>query len=71
MCFVYPFTGTRKIQRVLSDTFSDSRFITKKLDISRRPEYLMSQCVKNDKICYSDNLTGSDFLHVIDRFKLV
>lgn len=71
LCFVYPFTGTRKIQRVISDTFSDSRFITKKLDINRRPEYLMSQCVKNDKICYSDNLTGSDFLHVIDRFKLV
>lgn len=71
LCFVYPFTGTRKIQRKLTDTFSDSLFITERLDITRRPEYLMAQCVKNNKICYSDNLTGSDFLHVIDRFRLV
>ena len=65
-------SSPKKIQRVVGCSDDDFKvLITKKLDINRRPEYLMSQCVKNDKICYSDNLTGSDFLHVIDRFKLV
>ena len=65
ICFVYPLTKDRNIQRVISDEFSDNIFITKKLDLSKRPEQLIYNCIKMDKICYSDNLTGSDFYHVI------
>lgn len=65
ICFVYPLTKDRKIQRIISDEFSDNIFITKKLDLSKKPEQLIYNCIKMDKICYSDNLTGSDFSHVI------
>ena len=69
ICFVYPFTGTRKINRIISDNFTDNPFETKKLDIIRKPEALIQRCFMLHKVCYSDNLTGSDFSHVIERFK--
>lgn len=65
ICFVYPLTKDRKIERQISDEFSDNLLITKKLDITRRPEAMISNCLKLNKICYSDNLTGADFSHVI------
>ena len=70
ICFVYPFTGNRKFNRIITDTFSDNPFITSGLDISKKPELLISNCIKSGKVCYSDNLTGSDFAHVIAEFKL-
>ena len=70
ICFVYPFTGNRKFNRIITDTFSDNPFITNRLDISKKPELLISNCIKSGKVCYSDNLTGSDFAHVIAEFKL-
>ena len=70
ICFVYPFTGNRKFNRIITDTFSDNPFITNRLDISKKPELLISNCIKSGKVCYSDNLTGSDFTHVIAEFRL-
>ena len=68
--FVYPFTGTRKILRKITDQFSDNPMITAKLDLSKRPEYLINDCFRLGKVCYSDNLTGSDFKHVNDVFNI-
>lgn len=68
--FVYPFTGTRKILRKVSDQFSDNPFITARLDLSKRPEAMINDCFRLGKVCYSDNLTGSDFKHVNDVFKI-
>lgn len=70
ICFVYPFTGTRKIQRKLTNTFSDNPFISAKLDTTKRPEYLISECFRLGKVCYSDNLTGSDFKHINEVFRI-
>lgn len=70
LCFVYPFTGTRKIERIITETFSDSYFITSRLDMSRKPEVLINQCFRMNKVCYSDNLTGSDFKHVNEVFRI-
>ena len=70
ICFVYPFNGKRKIQRKLTEVFSDNPFISTKLDLSRRPEALINDCFRLGKVCYSDNLTGSDFKHVNDVFKI-
>ena len=67
--FIYPFTGNRKIIRVITEVFSDNPFISSCLDISRRPEAIITNCFRNNKICYSDNLTGSDFTHVKEYFK--
>ena len=65
ICFVYPLTKDRKVYRQISDEFSDDIAITKKLDTSKKPEQMIANCIKLDKICFSDNLTGADFSHVI------
>lgn len=62
--FVYPLTTDRKIYRVIQDEFSDLPNITQRLDVSKRPEYLISKALMDNKICYSDNLTGTDFAKV-------
>lgn len=66
--FVYPYTGKKKIQRVLTDKFSDKPYISKKLNTDNRAEALIGKCIANGKICYSDNLTGSDFIKCLDNF---
>lgn len=68
--FVYPLTKDRKIDRKITDEFSDLPNVTSKLDKDRRAELLMIKCLQLDKICFSDNLTGSDFLKVKDRMIL-
>ena len=71
LIFVYPFTGSRKFDRIIQDEFSDLPNITRKLDISRRPEAYIRNCLVLDKVCYSDNLTASDFNHVRADFKFI
>ena len=70
LCFVYPHTKNRKIERIITDSFSDNPMITSSLILDRKPEMLISNCIKKGKICYSDNLTGSDFSHVLNAFKI-
>lgn len=68
--FVYPHTKRRKLDRIISDEFSDKPNITSRLDINRRPELLMRNLLVLDKICFSDNLTGSDFKKVMMNMKI-
>lgn len=68
--FVYPYTSNRKIQRIITDEFSDKPYISSKLDIDKKPELLMLKALRMDKVCYSDNLTGSDFSKVIEKLKM-
>lgn len=70
ICYIYPYTKKRKIYRKLTEQFSDSLFISSKLDTTKRPEYLISECFRRNKVCYSDNLTGADFKHVNEVFKI-
>ena len=71
ICYVYPYTKQRKIMRVLTDVFSDNPFISSRLDITRTAERYIVECFRLNKVCYSDNLTGADFKHVIDVFKIM
>lgn len=70
ICFVYPFTGKRKFNRILTDEFSDSPYKTAHLDTSRIAEAYINECFRQNKVCYSDNLTGSDFRTVNEQFKI-
>lgn len=70
ICFVYPFTGQRKIARKITEQFSDNPMISTRLDTTKRPEYLISECFRLGKVCYSDNLTGADFKHVNEVFRI-
>lgn len=69
LCFVYPFTGTRKIDRVISDIPSDLPNRTARLNLKKRPEMLINECFALGKVFYSDNLTGADFKKVNQVFK--
>lgn len=69
--FVYPFTGHRDITRILTDRFSDSRFITSKLDMTRKPEMMIKNCWLQNKFCYSDNLTGADFKNILSTYNFM
>lgn len=71
ICFVYPFTGSRKIDRVLTDAFNESPFVSSALDPSKTPERYIKDCFRLSKVCYSDNLTGSDFKHVLNAFHMI
>ena len=68
--YIYPNTNDRKIDRIITEQFSDSPFISTRLDTSKRPEYFINECFRRGKVCYSDNLTGADFGHVNDVFKI-
>lgn len=68
--FVYPHTKHRKLERIISDEFSDKPNITSRLDINRKPELVMRNLLVLDKVCFSDNLTGSDFKKVLTNMKI-
>ena len=70
ICFVYPHTKDRKVMRKITNQFSDNPMISAKLDVKRRPEAFINECFRLGKVCYSDNLTGSDFKHVNDNFRI-
>lgn len=66
---IYPSTGNRNIMRKITNEFSDKPYITTRLDVNKKAERYMIDCLRSDKVCYSDNLTGSDFRNVVNRFK--
>lgn len=68
--FVYPLTKDRKIERVITNEFSIKPLISKGLKPEIKAEVLMAKCFKDGKVCFSDNLTGTDFRQVIDNFNL-
>ena len=69
--FVYPHTGKTKVDRIIQDEFSTDPMINNRLDPRHKPEVHMMDCFRFNKVCYSDNLTGTDFRHVIEHFRIV
>lgn len=63
--YVYPYTYKRTIKRIITDRFDTSPFVTKTFNPKIRAEVMMQELIKQNKICYSDNLTGSDFEQVL------
>jgi hypothetical protein len=70
LCHIYPSTKNREVYRIITDEFSDLPNVTTKLDIKKKPELIMSNCFRLDKVCYSDNLTGSDFNNIMNVFRI-
>lgn len=70
ICFVYPLTSNRKIYRKITETFSDLPNVTTKLDKDRKAELYIIKCLQMDKVCFSDNLTGSDFYKVLEKMDI-
>lgn len=70
ICFVYPYTKNRYILRVISDVFSDAPNVSYRLNVNRKPERMINECFRAGKVCYSDNLTGTDFTNVNKYFRI-
>ena len=67
--FVYPATGKRKIERVVTDRFTTALYESRYL-WDTNPERYIKECIANNRVCYSDNLTGSDFNNVIAQMDI-
>lgn len=56
--------------RIIQEDFSDDIKITSSLDNRSKAEMKMRECFKNNKTCYSDDLTGTDFKNVLAQFPI-
>ena len=66
--FIYPNTKKRELDRIISDEFSTDPKYSNGLRRSSKVEARMSQCFREGKVCYSDNLTGTDFKHILAAY---
>lgn len=65
LIFVYPKTGVREIERVITNEFSDKMNVTRYFKQNNRAEQHIMDCISNERMCFSDNLTASDFLSTL------
>lgn len=68
--FIHPQTTRTKFDRILTDRFSLNPLISARLNPKRKAEAHIQECFKQNKVCYSDNLTGTDFKHVNEHFSI-
>lgn len=66
--YIYPDTKDRKILRVVTDVFSTDPFVSNGLQRRVKAECLIASCFSSGKVCYSDNLTGTDFKQVLKSY---
>ena len=67
LLYVYPNTKRRRVERVITHDFSENRLITRHLQDNIRPEKIIRFLLNENKICFSDNLTGSDFIQILNE----
>ena len=66
--YIYPNTTGRKTMRTLTPEFHTDPYITKGFRHDIKAECLMAECIRAGKLCYSDNLTGTDFRQVMNKY---
>lgn len=69
LVYIYPLTTKRKIERIITDEFSINTMQSACLSSKIRAEQIINELMRNGKVCYSDNLTGTDFRAVYNHFK--
>ena len=66
LLYVYPFTHKGKApSRVISESFSSNPLHTKRLTALTKGDKIIMELLERGKICFSDNLTGSEFLSIL------
>lgn len=69
--YIYPDTGVkRKIRRKITNIFNVDPFVTNGLRGDIKAEVLIAECFRKGKVCFSDNLTGTDFKNVLNNYDL-
>lgn len=67
--FVYPKTTNRKIDRLITEKFSTDMNVSRYFR-DNRPEAYIQECIASERVCYSDNLTATDFNGVLEQMDL-
>lgn len=68
--FIYPFTGDKEPRRILTDRYKEDIFVSSRLNMNIIPETIIRECFMNNKVAFSDNLTGCDFRGVNEHFQI-
>ena len=66
--FIYPMTKERKIDRVVTNEFKTDPMVNNGLDRRIKAECMIADCFRRGKICFSDNLTGTDFKQILKYY---
>ena len=62
--YVYPYTGKTKIKRIVTEKFSKEKFTTLFLDALTYYDNIIIMLLKQEKVVFSDNLTGTEFYQI-------
>lgn len=57
--YVYPYTGCKYVERIISDEFSTNPMHTDRFILPQ--EQIFKDCIKLNRVVFSDDLTGEDF----------
>lgn len=68
--YIYPNTTDRKIQRIITNIFDVDPYVTNGLNPRIRAEQMIARCFREGSVCYSDNLTGTDFKQILAQYDL-
>lgn len=67
--FIYPLTKeNRKIDRTITNVFKTDWMINNGLDHRINAECMIAECFRRGKVCFSDNLTGTDFRQILKYY---
>jgi hypothetical protein len=67
--FIYPNKYNREIERKLKKGFALDRTTTETLNRNNKAECLIADLWNKGKFCFSDKLTGNDFLQVFKMYE--
>lgn len=67
--YIYPLTTNRQIERCITSEFSIDMLTTNCLNVTIKAEKVMKDLFKLNKYCFSDDMTGDDFEHVLENRK--
>ncbi len=67
--YVYPFNNNRVINRVLTDKYNRNLDYTHYFNMEVTVEKLMHKLIINNKVVFSDNLTGEEFYLIIKKLQ--
>ena len=67
LVYVYPYTGSRYINRHITSEFSENPFYSKKLRTDINAEVMIKQLLNENKVCFSHNLCGNNFIQCLEN----
>ena len=66
--YVYPSTTDRKIERTITPAFTPDPMASNGLSRKIKAEVTIAERIREGKLCFSDNLTGTDFRQVMQKY---